>query len=92
MVEPEVLHQLNIVLYYADEHGNKKAGYPHNPNGSIANIAGICDDSGRIFALMPHPERHLRGTQHPQWTRLGAKQYGDGFRIFQNAVRWAQNL
>jgi len=92
VVEPEVLPQLNIVLYYTDEHGNNKAGYPYNPNGSIANIAGICDTSGRIFALMPHPERHVRGTQHPQWTRHGAKKYGDGFQIFLNAVEWAEGV
>jgi len=41
---------------------------------------------------MPHPERHVRGTQHPQWTRSGAKRYGDGFQIFQNAVEWARSL
>jgi len=92
VAKPEVLPQLNIVLYYADEHGNNKAGYPYNPNGSVSNIAGICDSSGRIFALMPHPERHIRGTQNPQWTRHGAKKYGDGFQIFQNAVKWAQGL
>jgi phosphoribosylformylglycinamidine synthase len=89
---PEVLPSLNIVLRYTDEHGNNQAGYPHNPNGSVDDIAGICDSSGRIFALMPHPERHVRGTQHPQWTRLGAKEYGDGFQIFRNAVEWAKNL
>ncbi|MFC2003992.1 phosphoribosylformylglycinamidine synthase I [Chloroflexota bacterium] len=89
---PEVLPNLNVVLRYTDEKGNKQAGYPHNPNGSVDNIAGICDSSGRIFGLMPHPERHVRGTQHPQWTRLGAKEYGDGFQIFQNAVEWAKNL
>jgi len=82
----------NIVLYYADEKGDRKAGYPHNPNGSIKNIAGICDDTGRIFALMPHPERHILGTQHPQWTRLGAKKYGEGFPIFQNAVKFARGI
>jgi len=92
VAKPEVLPQLNIVLYYTDECGNNKAGYPYNPNGSVRNIAGICDNSGRIFALMPHPERHIRGTQHPQWTRLGAKKCGDGFQIFQNAVKWAQGL
>ncbi len=92
VADSEVLPQLNIVLYYADEYGNIKAGYPHNPNGSVDNIAGICDSTGRIFALMPHPERHLHGTQHPQWTRQGAKQYGDGFHIFLNAVKWAKNL
>jgi len=91
VADPKVLPELNIALYYTDESGNK-AGYPHNPNGSVENIAGICDRSGRIFALMPHPERHIRGTQHPQWTRYGAKKYGDGFQIFLNAVKWAENL
>jgi len=90
VVTPEALPHLNVVLYYTDEHGNTNAGYPHNPNGSVANIAGICDASGRIFALMPHPERYIRGTQHPQWTRQGARQYGDGFRILLNAVKWAE--
>ena len=92
VADPEILPKLNVVLYYTDENGDSQAGYPHNPNGSVKNIAGICDDSGRIFALMPHPERHIRGTQHPQWTRHGAKKYGDGFQIFVNAVNWAKNL
>ncbi len=86
------LPEANMALFYTDEQGNINAGYPHNPNGSERNIAGICDDSGRIFALMPHPERHVRGTQHPQWTRLGAREYGDGLRIFQNAVDWINKL
>jgi len=91
IAEPGALAALHVVLYYTDEHGNR-AGYPHNPNGSVDNIAGICDTSGRIFALMPHPERHIRGTQHPQWTRYGAREYGDGLKIFQNAVGWARSL
>ncbi len=82
----------NIALYYTDEQGHRTAGYPYNPNGSKRNIAGVCDSSGRIFGLMPHPERHIHGTQHPQWTRLGAKTEGDGLRIFQNAVKWAERL
>ena len=82
----------NVVLFYTDEKGDINAGYPYNPNGSEGNVAGVCDSSGRIFGLMPHPERHIRGTQHPQWTRLGAKEYGDGFKIFQNAVEWVKNL
>ena len=92
VANPEVLPELNVVLYYIDESGNTSAGYPYNPNGSIGNIAGICDASGRVFALMPHPERHVRGTQHPRWTREGTKKYGDGFQIFLNAVNWAQGL
>ena len=92
VVDPDDLARLNVALYYTDENGNRQAGYPHNPNGSVEDIAGICDSSGRIFALMPHPERHIRGTQHPRWTRHGAKEYGDGFQIFLNAVKWAQDL
>jgi phosphoribosylformylglycinamidine synthase len=92
VADPAVLPKLNVALYYTDETGNTSVGYPHNPNGSMNNIAGICDSSGRVFGLMPHPERHVRGTQNPQWTRLGAKKYGDGFRIFQNAVEWARRL
>ena len=87
-----VLSDVNTVLYYTDEHGDRDAGYPYNPNGSVGNIAGICDASGRVFALMPHPERHIRGTQHPQWTRQGTKEHGDGFQIFLNAVKWAEKL
>ncbi len=92
VADPKALPTLNAALYYTDERGNSDVGYPHNPNGSVNNIAGICDKSGRIFALMPHPERHIRGTQHPRWTRQGAKKYGDGFQIFLNAVKWAQSL
>ena len=92
VADSEVLPELNVVLRYTDERGNSEAGYPHNPNGSAANIAGICDASGRVFALMPHPERYIRGTQHPQWTRQGARDYGDGFQVFLNAVRWVKSL
>ena len=92
VADEEALSGLNVALYYTDENGSREAGYPHNPNGSVDNIAGICDASGRVFALMPHPERHIRGTQHPQWTRLGAREYGDGFKVFVNAVKWAQGL
>jgi len=86
------LTEQNVALFYADEHGDISARYPHNPNGSVGNVAGICDRSGRVFGLMPHPERYIRGTQHPQWTRLGIKEYGDGQQIFRNAVDWAEHL
>ena len=82
--------ELNIVLRYADDKGNVQAGYPHNPNGSVDNIAGICDASGRIFALMPHPERFIRWNQHPRWLRE-APRPGDGFAIFRNAVGWVKH-
>jgi phosphoribosylformylglycinamidine synthase I len=83
---------VNIALSYADATGDIKAGYPYNPNGSMDNIAGICDASGRIFALMPHPERFIRWTQHPRWTRGPRKEYGDGFHIFSNAVNWVKTI
>lgn len=86
------LTEQNVTLFYTDENGDISAGYPHNPNGSAGNVAGICDNSGRVFGLMPHPERHIRGTQHPQWTRIGAREYGDGLQIFRNAVDWARHL
>ncbi len=60
--------------------------YADNPNGSIDDIAGICDTTGRVMGMMPHPERHVIGTQHPRWTREGLKEFGDGFTIFKNGV------
>jgi len=61
---------------------------PANPNGSVANIAGLTDSSGRVLGLMPHPERFLFATQHPQWTRNGFRGEGDGMKLFRNAVNY----
>lgn len=62
--------------------------YPVNPNGSQDDIAGVCDLSGRIFGLMPHPEVFLRGTQHPRWTRgaVSPESEGAGLQILRNGV------
>ncbi len=92
LAEPGVAERLNIVLYYTDEKGDILAGYPYNPNGSVGNIAGICDVSGRVFGLMPHPERFVRWTQHPKWLREPLRDYGDGLQIFINAVQWAKTI
>jgi phosphoribosylformylglycinamidine synthase len=62
--------------------------YPANPNGAMGDVAGICDETGRVFGLMPHPERFVDWTQHPRWTREPARECGDGLRVFQNAVRY----
>lgn len=62
--------------------------FPENPNGSMANIAGLSDPSGRVLGLMPHPERFIHGTQHPQWTRRRLPDEGQGMRIFRNAVAY----
>ena len=82
-----------VAVQYARPDGKPAKGrFPYNPNGSINDIAGICDPTGRVFGLMPHPEDHIRSTQHPRWTRLRAREYGDGFPIFKNAVDWAKSL
>jgi phosphoribosylformylglycinamidine synthase len=78
-----------IVFEYTDEGGNRK-GYPSNPNGSVENIAGICDKTGRILGLMPHPERHISYLQHPRWTRSDHRGRGDGFAIFENGVKYCK--
>jgi phosphoribosylformylglycinamidine synthase len=79
-----------IALTYANPGGSHSTSvdFPANPNGSVANIAGICDDSGRVFGLMPHPERFLHRTQHPRWTREELPEAGDGLQIFRNAVQY----
>lgn len=84
-----------IVLQYCSSDGILE-GYPDNPNGSLDNIAGICDRTGRIFGLMPHPERHILATQHPRWMREAGftsrqrlNKEGDGLLIFRNGVEYA---
>lgn len=63
--------------------------FPANPNGADANVAGVCDASGRVLGLMPHPERHIDATQHPFWTRRQQQPpAGDGLAMFENAVNW----
>jgi phosphoribosylformylglycinamidine synthase len=57
-----------------------------NPNGSSHDIAGVCDATGRVFGLMPHPERFLRWENHPRWTREPRRPHGDGVRFFQHAL------
>jgi phosphoribosylformylglycinamidine synthase I len=64
-----------------------------NPNGSANRIAGVCNAQGNVLGLMPHPERHVQRTQHPEWTRL-EKQKGDapGLQFFKAAVNFAERL
>ena len=78
-----------IIFKYVDKDGNI-ANYPWNPNGSLDNIAGICDSTGRVLGMMPHPERYIEPTQHPRWTREGLRAEGDGVAIFRNAVNYVK--
>jgi len=66
------------------------AGYPYNPNGSVDDIAGICNEAGNVFGLMPHPEDHVYPQQHPRWTR--GESGGLGIRLFRNGVLAAQRF
>ena len=81
MADPAVIQQLSdagqIALRYSSG---------TNPNGSTADIAGICDPTGRVFGLMPHPERFLRWENHPRWTREPRQAEGQGVRFFRTAV------
>jgi len=77
-----------IVLRYTTASG-EPAEYPDNPNGSEQGIAGICDPTGRIFGLMPHPERFVRREHHPRWHRERLTE-PQGIAIFENAVRYAR--
>lgn len=76
-------------VYYAAPQGGPAGGeFPHNPNGSAADIAGLTDPTGRIFGLMPHPEAFLDRTNHPRWTREDLPEEGAGLAMFRNAVAY----
>lgn len=82
-----------IVMQYIDEN-EKFAGYPYNPNGSVENIAGICDKTGRIFGLMPHPEAYNCSENNPLWKYKDKikciKDIPLGIEIFRNGIKFAE--
>ena len=101
--QPATLDELaanhQIAMQYAAADGRLANGaFPDNPNGSLLDIAGICDPSGRVFGLMPHPEAYNHFTNHPDWTRRADQRrrsgndrsavVGDGIQIFDNAVAY----
>jgi len=89
----EKLHrQSQIVMCYTrDDYGVPTGDYPFNPNGSIDGIAGICDESGRLLGMMPHPEGYLHYTNHPRWTREHLPEEGMGITIFRNAADYVRH-
>ncbi len=62
--------------------------YPFNPNGSVAAVAALTDETGRVFGMMPHPEAFLHRTNHPRWTREDLPEKGEGVKFFSNAVEY----
>jgi phosphoribosylformylglycinamidine synthase len=89
--DPETLKTLRdrhlVTLRYVDPAtGEPTQEYPWNPNGSQDAVAGICDPTGRLFGLMPHPEAFFHRTNHPSWTREDLAEEGLGVRLFRNAM------
>lgn len=92
VVDDKILQHLEekhlTVVKYADTGLQPTMIYPENPNGSMNAIAGICDPSGRLFGLMPHPEAYIHYTHHPRWTREELPEEGMGLWLYQNAIRF----
>jgi phosphoribosylformylglycinamidine synthase subunit PurQ / glutaminase len=91
----ELLGNHQVALQYVDPETHKPTeAFPHNPNGSTAAIAGVCDPTGRIFGMMPHPEAYHTPYHNPHWTRLKVAgrlpAEGAGLRIFRNGVDFAR--
>ena len=85
-------HEHLAVLKYSDaEYVSATMEFPENPNGSVNAIAGVCDPTGRIMGLMPHPEAYVHYTQHPRWTRSELPEDGDGLIMYRNAAQYVKN-
>jgi phosphoribosylformylglycinamidine synthase len=94
-VSPRILERMRandqVALVYAGPGGGSAGGrYPENPNGSIDDIAGICNPAGNVLGLMPHPENHIFAYQHPRWSR--GEKHGCGLPLFANGVRLAAEV
>ncbi len=85
MEQIEAQH-LAVLKYCDKDYQSATMDYPQNPNGSMAAIAGICDASGRLFGLMPHPEAYVHRTHHPRWTREELPEEGMGLLLYKNAI------
>jgi phosphoribosylformylglycinamidine (FGAM) synthase-like amidotransferase family enzyme len=80
------------VLRYSDAgYAQSTMEFPGNPNGSTNAIASLCDPTGRLMGLMPHPEAFVHYTQHPRWTRENLPEEGDGLILFKNAAEYVRN-
>jgi phosphoribosylformylglycinamidine synthase len=78
-----------IALRYVSSDGSPARGYPDSPNASIDDIAGVCDPTGRVLGLMPHPERNITPWHHPQWTRRAPRAEGEGLAFYRRLVEAA---
>jgi len=85
------LSQDQTALVYVSDNGLTANGsYPTNPNGSVFDIAGICNPQGNVLGLMPHPENHIYTWQHPRHTRGETNR--SGLKLFENGVNYAREM
>ena len=91
-VQRELKKKDLIALQYSNETFLQPVmDYPLNPNGSVEAVAGICDETGRLMGMMPHPEAYHHRTNHPRWTREELPEEGMGLAFFRNAVQYIRN-
>ncbi|MDI7260483.1 MAG: phosphoribosylformylglycinamidine synthase subunit PurQ [Thermodesulfobacteriota bacterium] len=83
--------ELIALQYCAESFKESVMDYPLNPNGSIDAIAGVCDETGRLMGMMPHPEAYLHRTNHPRWTREELPEEGMGVSFFRNGVQYIRD-
>jgi phosphoribosylformylglycinamidine synthase len=76
------------LAYIGADRSPANGEYPTNPNGSMLEIAGICNPQGNVLGLMPHPENHIHPHRHPQWTRRMS--HHSGLSLFKNGVKYAR--
>ena len=92
---PQVLEgiearNLATLKYSLPDYSAATMEFPLNPNGSQNAIAGVCDESGRLMGLMPHPEAFVHRVNHPRWTREELPEEGDGLTLFKNAAQYVR--
>jgi phosphoribosylformylglycinamidine synthase I len=90
-IQTDLIGKDQLALVYAGPDGLPAGGsYPYNPNGSVADIAGICNPAGNVLGLMPHPEDHIFPRQHPHWP--AGEHAGSGLPLFINGIRYSAQL
>jgi len=87
----EIEGRRQVVFRYVDAGGEPTDRYPDNPNGSLGAVAGLCDPRGLVLGLMPHPERIVEVTQHPNWRRGGFRD-PPALNIFRNMIDYAREM
>ena len=81
---------LAVLRYTLADYAEATMEFPANPNGSVNAIAALCDPTGRLMGLMPHPEAFVHYTQHPRWTRENLPEEGDGLILYKNAAEYVR--